>query len=156
MCLVMGINFGGALYTWNSGQEIALFVISGILFISFAVQQGFAFLTTTAERMFPIHILKMPEACLLFMAAAGANAAGFIPIYYIPTYFQFTRGDTALEAAVRLLPLITLLSAAIMLNGWLMSKLGYYQPWYLLGAALALVGDVLLCKLFSKRVLLPI
>ncbi|KAI9654953.1 MAG: hypothetical protein M1821_005706 [Bathelium mastoideum] len=150
MSLVMGINFGGALYNWSSGQEIALFVVAGLLFVVFAIQQGFAFLTTTAERMFPVHILKMPEACLLFVAAAGANAAGFIPIYYIPTYFQFTRGDTALEAAVRLLPLITLLSATIMLNGWLMSKLGYYQPWYLVGAALALVGDVLLSRIGPK------
>ncbi|MCJ1392118.1 hypothetical protein MMC18_004985 [Xylographa bjoerkii] len=144
ICLLMAINFGGAMYEWNSGQTIALFVISGILFIAFGVQQWLAWLTTTAERMFPAHILGMMEANLLFVAAAGCNAAGFIPIYYIPTYFQFTRGDSALEAAVRLLPLIVLLSATIIANGYLMSKLGYYQPWYLVGSVLALVGNVLL------------
>lgn len=146
MCLVMAINFGRALYPWNSGQIIALFVLAFVLLIAFAVQQQFAWLTTTTERMFPVHLLKSVEATLLFVAAAGCNAAGFIPIYYIPIYFQFTRGDTALEAAVRLLPLIILLSAAIMANGYLMGKLGYYQPWYLVGSALALVGNVLLCE----------
>lgn len=146
MCLVMAINFGGILYPWNSGQIIALFTLSGVLLVAFAVQQRFAWLTTTSERMFPVHLLSSMEANLLFVAAAGCNAAGFIPIYYIPVYFQFTRGDTALEAAVRLLPLITLLSAAIMANGYLMGKLGYYQPWYLIGGALALAGNVLLCK----------
>jgi len=145
MCLLMAINFGGALYPWNSGQIIALFVVAGVLFIAFAIQQRFAWFTTSSERMFPTHLLKIIEANLLFIAAAGCNAAGFIPIYYIPVYFQFTRGDTALEAAVRLLPLIVLLSAAIMANGYLMSKLGYYQPWYLIGGALALAGNVLLC-----------
>ncbi|OCK99433.1 MFS general substrate transporter [Cenococcum geophilum 1.58] len=144
MCLLMAINFGGALYPWNSGQIIALFVVTGVLFIAFAIQQRFAWFTTSSERMFPTHLLKIIEANLLFIAAAGCNAAGFIPIYYIPVYFQFTRGDTALEAAVRLLPLIVLLSAAIMANGYLMSKLGYYQPWYLIGGALALAGNVLL------------
>ena len=139
----MAINFGGAMYEWKSGQNIALFAVSGVLFIAFCVQQWLAWLTTTAERMFPGHILGMMEANLLFVAAAGCNAAGFIPIYYIPSYFQFTRADSALEAAVRLLPLIVLLSATIIANGYLMSKLGYYQPWYLVGSVLALVGNVL-------------
>lgn len=146
MCLVMAINFGGTIYPWNSGQIIALFALSGVLLVAFTVQQRFAWLTTTSERMFPVHLLSSKEANLLFVAAVGCNAAGFIPIYYIPVYFQFTRGDTALEAAVRLLPLITLLSAAIMANGYLMGKLGYYQPWYLIGGALALAGNVLLCE----------
>lgn len=145
MCLVMAINFGGALYSWQSSQIIALFVVAIVLTIAFAVQQAFCWLTNESERMFPVHFLRILEADLLFVAAACCNAAGFIPVYYIPVYFQFTRGDTALAAAVRLLPLITLLSAAIILNGYLMSKLGYYQPWYVVGAALALVGNVLLC-----------
>lgn len=144
MCLLMAINFGGAMYRWNSGQNIALFVVAVILLVAFSIQQRLAWLTTTTERMFPVHLLKIMEANLLFVAAAGCNAAGFIPIYYIPTYFQFTRGDNALEAAVRLLPLIILLSATIIANGYLMSKLGYYQPWYLVGSALALIGNVLL------------
>jgi len=139
-----------ALYPWNSGQIIALLVLRGILTLCFAIQQASAWCTTPSERIFPVRLLWKCEANLLFVAAAGSNAAGFIPIYYILTYFQFTRGDTALEAAVRLLPLITLLSAAIMLNGHFMSKFGYYQPWYLVGAALALTGNALLCKPFEQ------
>ncbi|KAF1348563.1 major facilitator superfamily domain-containing protein [Delphinella strobiligena] len=144
ICLVMAINFGNALYAWNSGQIIAMFVLSAVFLLAFAVQQRFAWLTTKTERMFPCHLLRVKEAVLLFICAVGANTAGFLPIYYIPVYFQFSRGDNALEAAVRLLPLITILSATIMANGYLMSKLGYYLPWYLIGAALALVGNVLL------------
>lgn len=146
LCLVMAINFGNALYAWNSGPIITLFVVSAVTLVAFAIQQRLAWFTTKEERMFPCHLLGIKEANLLFVAAAGCNAAGFLPIYYIPVYFQFSRGDNALEAAVRLLPLIILLSAAIMANGYFMSKLGYYQPWYLIGGALVLAGDVLLCK----------
>lgn len=144
----MAINFGNALYAWDSAPIIILFVVSGALLLLFIIQQKFAFLTTKSERMFPAHLLRSKEACLLFVAAAGCNAAGFLPVYYIPVYFQFSRGDTALEAAVRLLPLIILLSATIMAQGFLMSKLGYYQPWYLAGGALLLAGDVLLCEFY--------
>ncbi|KAF2088014.1 major facilitator superfamily transporter [Saccharata proteae CBS 121410] len=144
LCLVMAINFGDALYAWNSGQIIAMFVLSFVLLVAFAIQQRYSWFTNPEERMFPCHLLLNKEANLLFICSACANTAGFLPIYYIPTYFQFSRGDNALEAAVRLLPLITILSATIILNGWLMSKLGYYQPWYIIGAALALIGNVLL------------
>ncbi|KAG9984867.1 major facilitator superfamily transporter, partial [Aureobasidium melanogenum] len=143
LCLVMAINFGNALYAWNSGQIISMFVLSFVLLVVFAVQQKFAWFTTKTERMFPAHLIKNKEANLLFICAACANTAGFLPIYYLPVYFQFSRGDDALEAAVRLLPLITILSATIIVNGYLMSKLGYYQPWYIGGAAVALIGNVL-------------
>ncbi len=144
--LIMAINFGGALYAWGSGSTIALFVVSGVLFIIFAIQQKFSFLTTPEERIFPVKMLRSLEANLLFISAACSNAAGFIPIFYIPVYFQFTRDDSALEAAVRLLPLIVFLSATILANGFLMGKLGYYFPWYFFGSALALAGNVLLCE----------
>jgi MFS family permease len=147
LCLVMAINFGNALYTWNSGQIISMFVLSFVFLIAFAVQQKSAWFTTKAERMFPTHLVRNREANLLFICAACANTAGFLPIYYLPVYFQFSRGDNALEAAVRLLPLITILSATIIANGYLMSNLGYYQPWYIGGAALALVGNVLASRI---------
>ncbi|KAI4157766.1 MAG: hypothetical protein L6R39_000597 [Caloplaca ligustica] len=144
--LIMAINFGGTTYAWDSGRIIALFVLSGVLFIAFGLQQSFTFLTDPASRMFPVHFFRNKEALLLFVLAAACNAAAFVPIYYIPIYFQFTRNDTALDSAVRLLPLIFTLSATILANGFLMSKLGYYQPWYVVGSALALVAGVLLSR----------
>lgn len=67
-----------------------------------------------------------------------------IPTYYIPLYFQFVRGDSALTAAVRLLPFIVLMVAFGFLNGGLMSKLGYYMPWYLAGGLLTTAGGALM------------
>ncbi|CAG8321570.1 unnamed protein product [Penicillium salamii] len=144
---MMPINFGGVLYAWNSGQIIALFVIAGVLWILFAVQQSWAFLTGPLDRMFPVQFLRNKEALLLFILAAACNASIFVPIYYIPIYFQFTRGDSALDSAVRLLPLIFLLCAMVLSSGYLMSRFGYYMPWYTIGAAVALIGNVLLSRI---------
>lgn len=149
MSLAMAINFGGVVYPWRSGQTIALFIVSLILLIAFALQQTFCWFVDESERMFPVQFLSNMEADLLFIAAACGNAAMFIPLFYLPVYFQFSRGDSALEAAVRMLPFITLLCATILSSGYLMGKLGYFQPWYLVGAALALVGHVLLCKSYE-------
>ncbi|KAK0644431.1 major facilitator superfamily transporter [Cercophora newfieldiana] len=144
---LMAVNFGGALYEWDSAREIALFVVAGVLFLAFVAQQKFAWLTTTAERIFPVKMLHVREALLLFASSACANAAAFGAIFYVPVYFQFTRGDSALDAAVRLLPLIILLSTMILANGFFLGKLGYYFPWYCVGSALAIVGNVLLSRI---------
>ncbi|KAH7325592.1 major facilitator superfamily domain-containing protein [Stachybotrys elegans] len=147
--LIMGINFGGAVYAWNSGQNIALFVVSGVLFGLFGAQQTLCIFTSTKNRLFPVHFLKRYNAVLLFICAAASNCACFIPIYYIPLYFQFTRGDGAIDAAVRLMPYIIVLSAAILANGHLMGKFSYFQPWYIAGGILALVGGVLLSRIHT-------
>jgi MFS family permease len=144
--LVLAINFGGTLFSWNSGASIALFVISGLLTIIFLLQQGFTVATNPTDRLFPIHFLKNKDAVLLAIIAAASDVTTFVPIYYIPLYFQFVRGDDSIHSAVRLLPYITFLSATILANGYAMGKFGYVKPWYVVGSALALIGSALLCK----------
>ncbi|KAL8776860.1 MAG: hypothetical protein Q9194_002889 [Teloschistes cf. exilis] len=143
VCTIVAINFGGALYPWHSGQIISLFVLAGVLLIVFALQQKFAIFTQSSGRMFPLDFLLNREAVLLFVLGCAANAGGYVPLYYIPLYFQFTRGNAALEAAVRLLPLVFLFSSTVIFNGALMSRYGLYQPWYLVGSMLLIVGGVL-------------
>lgn len=89
-----------------------------------------------------------------------------VPVYYIPLYFQFAQvwhsmtlssadsafslhqqGDSALKAAVRLLPFIIVLVIFSLLNGVLMPKWGYYMPWFVFGGAIVLTGATLMCKL---------
>jgi MFS family permease len=144
--VIMATNLGGTLYAWNSGQIIALFVVSFSLFILFGAQQSFTVFTGLTTRIFPIQFMKNWNAVILFCCASAVNAASFVPIYYVPLYFQFTRGDSAIMAAVRLLPLIFVLSAAILANGHLMARFSYFQPWYIFGSVLTLIGGVLMCK----------
>ncbi|KAE8369718.1 major facilitator superfamily domain-containing protein [Aspergillus caelatus] len=142
--LVMGINFGGTLYNWKAAQIIALFVLSGILWITFVLQQGFAIITSFDNRLFPIHLLKLKEPALLFIACASAGIVTYPSVYYIPIYFQYTKGDNAIISAVRLLPFICMLVVAIQGSGIMMSRVGYYKPWYLAGSVLALIPAVLM------------
>lgn len=154
--LVVAINFGGTSYAWNGGETIALFIISGALFIAFGFQQVFCVFTRVADRIFPVQFMNSRNAILLFICAAAINTAAFVPIYYIPIYFQFTRGDTPLESAVRLLPLIFILSATVFANGQLMVRFGSFQDWYIGGSILTLVGGVLMCKSSRNSGAIPI
>jgi MFS family permease len=146
VCLVMSINFGGTLYAWDSASIIVPMVLAGVLLAAFILQQKFALFTTKPSRLFPVALLENQEAIILFVLAATFNSAGFIPIYYIPTYFQFTRGDSPLESGIRLLPLIMTITLMIIVNGSYLSRGGYYMPWFLTGSLLVLIAGILFCE----------
>ncbi|GKZ23575.1 hypothetical protein AbraIFM66951_009848 [Aspergillus brasiliensis] len=149
--LVMAINFGGTLYAWSSGPIISLFIVSGALWALLLIQQGLVFATSFHSRLLPMHLFKQKEPTLLFIACAAVGVVTYPSVYYIPIYFQFTRGDDAIRSAVRLLPLIFLLIVAIQSNGIMMTRLGYYKPWYLIGSISALVPAIILSTVVSTH-----
>lgn len=141
---IMAVSFGGVLYNWNSATIIALFVLSGVLFILLGLQQTFTVLTTLSRRVFPIHYVTQKEMAILFAQIAAASTNSFIAIYFIPLYFQFVQSDQALRSGVRLLPYIIPLVFASLLNGAFMEKLKYYLPWFLTGGLLIVVSNAML------------
>lgn len=141
---VMAVSFGGVMYQWNSGRIIGLFCCSGVLFILFGVQQAYSMFTTPARRIFPVEFIKSRTILILFAMTAAGGTCLFLPIYMTPLYFQFTRGDGALESGVRLLPFIMLMIFATILNGAILSKVGFYMPWYLVGGIIVVIGGALM------------
>ncbi|KAH8807449.1 major facilitator superfamily transporter [Xylogone sp. PMI_703] len=144
VALMTAISFGGTVFAWSSGREIALWVVTGVVFIAFCHQQKLAFLTTKANRLFPADFLRNYEMWLYFITMSCASACVFVPTYFIPLYFQFVRSDAPLKAGVRLLPFIVVMVFFGLVSGGLISKSGYYMPWYLLGGCLTLTGGSLM------------
>ncbi len=126
VCFTMALTFAGSIWDWNDGRTIATFVVSGVLLVSTLLQQYFVLFTTHEARMFPPrHILKDWTLILLNIVTAAAAANIYVPVYYIPVYFVFVDGDSALMAAVRLLPYIASLTAMNMLSGTLLPRIKY-------------------------------
>lgn len=76
--LIMAINFGGNLYDWGAGQEIALWVVGGSLLLAFVLQQRFTVGTTDTERIFPADFLRLPLMWLLFALMCAASTCVFV------------------------------------------------------------------------------
>ncbi|KAH7014530.1 LOW QUALITY PROTEIN: major facilitator superfamily domain-containing protein [Microdochium trichocladiopsis] len=143
ICLTFAINFGGVTYPWNSGTTIGLLVTFAVLLALLAIQQIRTILVTLPRRLVPVQLARQPIMLVLFICTSASSAV-FIPIFFVPLLFQLTRGDTGLDAGVRLLPLIITLVFAIAVNGALMARFGYYMPWYLGGGILCVVGGALM------------
>ncbi|KAK5651592.1 hypothetical protein OQA88_11865 [Cercophora sp. LCS_1] len=120
MCSRMAISFGGAVYAWNSGSEIALWAMTGL---------------------YPVHLARVLELDNLQYQLFSAFWCLLITVYFTPLLFQFTRGDTPVQAGVRLLPVVCMVGFFSIVSGTLMPKVGYHMPWYVFGNALALAGS---------------
>jgi predicted MFS family arabinose efflux permease len=122
----MVLTFAGATWEWDDGRTIALFVVFGALLSLLIVQQRFNLLTSADNRMFPPgRLLRSRSQVLLNIEMFCFNAAIFIPLYYIPNYFQFVHSDSAIMAAVRLLPFVIVLVVTNIFAGMLLPKIGY-------------------------------
>ncbi len=73
-----------------------------------------------------------------------ASTLTYVPVYFLPLYFQFVRHDSAIMAGVRLLPLVVFLVVAIVVNGLFVTANGRYMPWFFAGEALSHAGSALL------------
>jgi hypothetical protein len=140
----LALSFGGNQFAWDSGVVIAFFVVSGVFAILFGLTQTVLTWRPKDKRLFPVHYFLRKDMVLLSAATGAGTCAMFVAIYYIPLFFQFTRGDTAIKAAVRLLPLIVLAVTGTVGSGVALSLTGIYTPWYIVGGSLVIIGYSLL------------
>ena len=140
----MAITYGGTLFEWKSHSMIILWVFVVVLAITFVLTHKFYPFVEKENRLYPSHMLRNAKLGILQIATFSAASAVYIPIYYLPLYFQFARGESPVEAAIKLLPFVFMISTIAILNGIFMSRWGYYMPWFLIGSILAVVGGALM------------
>lgn len=143
---VMAITFGGTEFAFNSGVEIAFWVLTGVFLVAFVLVTFFHPGVPLSDRLYPAHLMKKLEIVNLQYQVLQCTGGVMMTVYYVPLLFQFTRGDGALDAGVRLLPLVFMMVTFSILNGWAMPKFGYYMPWYVFGNVMMLIGSALMCQ----------
>ncbi|EQB43279.1 hypothetical protein CGLO_18090 [Colletotrichum gloeosporioides Cg-14] len=142
-CLTIVLTFGGVIYSFQSGTVAVLWAVTGILLFAFIVALKLHPLVDKENRLYPIHFFKQPILINMQLQVFLSSGVILAMTYYIPLYFQFIKGDGALLAGVRLLPLIIFMVAASMVNGFPMPRYGLIPIWYIGGSSLALIGAAL-------------
>ncbi|KAK2771840.1 hypothetical protein FQN53_004879 [Emmonsiellopsis sp. PD_33] len=140
---LLGLQFGGNQHPWNSSVVIGLLAGAAVtfgLFLVWEYRQG-------DEAMVPFAMLKhrviWSAAMTMFFTLSSVLVADF----YIAIYFQAIRDDSPLMSGVHMLPITLGLVMFTMVSGILISVLGYYLPFPLIGGAISAVGYGLLSTL---------
>ncbi|KAL8418553.1 hypothetical protein RB594_001954 [Gaeumannomyces avenae] len=136
VCFLLALQWGGSEFAWNSSQVIGLFVGAGAMALVFAgiqVWQG-------DNATLPPFLFKNRNVVMAMLFAFFFGAAFFPLIYYLALYFQAIQADTAVQAGLKLLPLLISVVVASIATGGLITAVGYYNPFILPSMVLFTVG----------------
>lgn len=143
LMFLLGLEFGGISFPWNSPTVICL-IVFGIL------TGGLFVLNEWKYARFPIMPIRLFRSSSSVAALGVCFMHGFVFIagsYYLPLYFQAVLGATPLLSGVYLLPFVMSLSIMSASTGTFIKRTGKYRPPIWFGLTVMTVGFGLLIDL---------
>ncbi|KAI0127436.1 major facilitator superfamily domain-containing protein [Xylariales sp. AK1849] len=137
LMFLLGLQFGGTDYAWNSSVIIGLFCGAGVAAILFVFWERHV----GDRAMIPGSVVKDRIAYSSALQGMFLLGTVFVGSYYLPIYFQAVLGVGPTLSGVDLLPSFLSQLLVTILSGWLTSKLGYYLPWPIAAGVLSAVGN---------------
>ncbi|KAJ0412943.1 major facilitator superfamily domain-containing protein, partial [Aspergillus carlsbadensis] len=141
--LLLALNWGGTMYRWDSSTTIGLFCGSGVTFILFLLWERYM----GDRAMIPFSLVGRRVIWSSCLNMGFLMACSMVTTYYLPIYFQAVRGASPTVSGVDLLPSIGGTIVFGVITGGLVTRLGRYTPFALLGATIATTGAGLLILL---------
>ncbi|GAQ07683.1 hypothetical protein ALT_5004 [Aspergillus lentulus] len=134
--LLLGLNWGGGEYAWDSAHVVATLVVGVAVCVAFVLWQwkGAVF------PLVPMHIFRsriVNGACLT-MFVNGWNF--LVQVYYIPTFYQLVFGYSTVKAGAMLLPITLLQTVSSTASGLVVHWVGRYRECILFGWMIWAVG----------------
>lgn len=143
ICFILGCEYAGATYPWNSSQVIGLFIGFGLIAIALGFweyyQGEYAMLV---PRLFMKRSIWTSAVYQFFFAGSF-----FLLLYYLPQYFQIVDGADPIQSGVNNLPMVIAIGIFVLAGGITVAATGHAMPWMVLGAAIGTVANGLFITL---------
>ena len=141
-CLLLVMVWGGTEYPWSSPTILALGAAGLVLLALFAAQERRASEPIIPLRLFRDRVFSVANA-LMFIV--GVTMFG--TIVFIPLFLQVVRGVSPTRSGMLLLPLTAGFITASVSMGRIISRIGRYKVFPVVGTALASIGLYLFTRL---------
>ncbi|KAL7816093.1 MFS general substrate transporter [Trichoderma aethiopicum] len=143
VCLVLALQWGGTEYAWDSARIIVLLVLCGVfvlIFIGIQVWKG-------EEATLPPRVMKQRSIAAVVWFGFFNGGSMMVVMYYLPIWFQAIKGVSAIDSGISLLPMVLATVFGSLSSGVVISRIGYYTPFFYLSSVLAAIGGGLLSML---------
>lgn len=138
LMVLLGLDFGGAIFPWDSAKVIALLVVGGVMIFVFVYSEA-------RVAKYPLIPLNLFRKRTNVAALCVAFFHGFVFIsaeYYMPLFLQSVLSATPLKSGLFLLPFIVTGAIAGVFGGIIIHRTGHFRP-------LMWIGTFLLCTGFG-------
>lgn len=140
--LLVLLSMGGKEFAWVSGWTAALAALSlAFLLAAILIERR------VSEPILPPRLFRDRTFVLASIASFFVGTAMFGVVSYLPLYLQIARGKSATVSGLLLLPQVVGLLAASIGSGQLISRLGRWKRFPIVGLVLAALGLYLLSTL---------
>lgn len=139
-CLLIALQYGGNKWAWKDARIIVLFVVAGVLAITFIGVQAFM----GDRAIIPPRLLKNRTILVVVFFAFCLGIAFFTVVYFLPIYFQAVKGVDATRSGIDNLPFIFGVVVFSIVTGLGITNLGYVPPFMIAGGIFALIGNSLI------------
>ncbi|KAM0344323.1 hypothetical protein ACHAPU_007681 [Fusarium lateritium] len=140
VCLILALQWGGSTYSWNSWRIILLFVLFGLTLVAFMIVQVKMPKTATI----PVRIITQRTILTSAWYQLFGGGGMMLVVYYLPLWFQATKGVSPLDSGIYTIPLVLSLVVASIISGGITQRIGYYVPAMIVGPCVMAIGQGLL------------
>jgi predicted MFS family arabinose efflux permease len=136
VCLVLALQWGGSVYPWKSARVIVLLILCCLLVLTFIGIQ----IWKQEDGTVPPRIFKKRSIAASVWFAFFNGAGMMVMLYYLPIWFQAIKGVSAIKSGIMLLPMILSVVFGSLSSGIIISRVGYYTPFFLLSSVIMPIG----------------
>jgi EmrB/QacA subfamily drug resistance transporter len=137
--VVLATTWGGTTYPWGSAQIVGLAAAAAVLLGLFLAWEARA-----TEPILPLRLFRNPIFTVAVAITLLIGLALFGAVVYLPEYLQVVQGASAIRSGLELMPLTLGIVVASAGSGQVISRIGRYKVFPIIGAALLTVGFWLL------------
>ncbi|CAG8960030.1 hypothetical protein HYFRA_00013218 [Hymenoscyphus fraxineus] len=134
--LLLGLDFGGKIFPWNSATVIALLAVGGILVFAFIYSE----VKIAKYPLMPMDIFAKGVNVAILLLTLGHALAFMSAEYYLPVLFQSSFEAGPLKSGLLLLPFIITTAISGIACGVFIHRTGRFQEIIWVGALLLCLG----------------
>ncbi|KAL8835385.1 MAG: hypothetical protein Q9176_006956 [Flavoplaca citrina] len=150
--LLLGLNFGGTTFPWDSPKVICLIVFGCSMSVLFVFSEK----RLARYPLIPLGLLK-DQSCVMSLLVNFVHGFVFIAgEYYLPLYFQAVEEASPIRSGVLILPFILSETVMGIMVGFLIHKTGRYLEFMWIGTILMTLGFGLFIHLGATSSLVEI
>ncbi|KAH7138616.1 MFS transporter-like protein [Dendryphion nanum] len=136
LMVLLGLNFGGAIFPWDSAKVIALLVVGSVLIIAFIYSEA----KVAKYPLIPMGLFKNKSNIAALLVVFFHGFVFIAAEYYMPLYFQSVLEATPLRSGVLLLPFIVTGAVLGFVAGVVIHHTGRFREWIWAGTMLLCLG----------------
>lgn len=136
VCLLLALQWGGNNHPWSNGRIIALFVVAGVLGITFSIIQ----IWRQEDATIPPRILRQRSVTSGAIFALCVGGGMIAMLYTLALWFQTIKKASPVHSGIDTIPMVLSLVAGTIISGSIVRKTGHYVPFMYLSTVLVSVG----------------